>query len=181
MSLFNLLIPRWAIFAAIAALFAGLYAWHASAIHRIEQAAIEKGRTEVYQKWGASNVLRTELAAKEDRANRAEEERRVAAQQEAVNDANTKIQKATADAGAARDTAARLRARVDALIASGRESRCDPAAAAAGPSTDDAIGVLADVLSRADARAGLLADFADRTHIAGQACERSYNSLTGVR
>ncbi len=36
--------------------------------------------------------------------------------------------------------------------------------------------VLADVLQRADDRAGALADFADRAHAAGLACQRAYTS-----
>ncbi|WP_441616160.1 MULTISPECIES: DUF2514 family protein [unclassified Cupriavidus] len=40
------------------------------------------------------------------------------------------------------------------------------------------IGTLADVLSRADQRAGILAGYADVAGIAGQACERAYDSLT---
>jgi len=54
----------------------------------------------------------------------------------------------------------------------------DPAASAAGTPAGDPVGVLADVLDRADARAGELADFADRSRIAGLACERAYDALT---
>ncbi|MCW5648339.1 MAG: DUF2514 family protein [Ramlibacter sp.] len=42
----------------------------------------------------------------------------------------------------------------------------------------DAIGVLSDVLSRADRRAGLLASYADAAHAAGLKCERDYDALT---
>ena len=44
------------------------------------------------------------------------------------------------------------------------------------PPVGDAIGVLADVLGRADRRAGVLAAFADAAHAAGAACERDYDA-----
>ena len=48
------------------------------------------------------------------------------------------------------------------------------------PPASDAIGVLADVLGRADARASILADLADRRGIAGRACERAYDDARQV-
>lgn len=65
-----------------------------------------------------------------------------------------------------------LRVRLNAAVAAARA-----ASAAGGEAAGDPIGVLADVLSRADERAGVLADYADRARIAGLACERSYDAL----
>ncbi|AVF41549.1 hypothetical protein AL486_19020 [Pandoraea apista] len=42
----------------------------------------------------------------------------------------------------------------------------------------DSLDLLAGLFSRADQAAGDLAKFADATHIAGLACERSYDALT---
>ena len=57
-----------------------------------------------------------------------------------------------------------------------KRARCpDPATAGLREATDDPIGVLADVLGRADERASILADLADRRGIAGRACERAYD------
>lgn len=42
--------------------------------------------------------------------------------------------------------------------------------------TGDPIGVLADVLGRADERAGILAELADRRYLAGRACELEYDA-----
>lgn len=70
--------------------------------------------------------------------------------------------------GRVRDAAASAAARARAQCA-------NSAAAGLRPSTDDPIGVLADVLGRCDARAGLLADLADRRGIAGNACQRAYD------
>lgn len=72
----------------------------------------------------------------------------------------------------ASDAAGRdLRVRLNAAVAAARA-----ASAAGGEAAGDPIGVLADVLSRADERAGILADYADRARIAGLACERSYQA-----
>jgi phage tail sheath protein FI len=51
----------------------------------------------------------------------------------------------------------------------------DPGARA----TCDALDLLADLLGRADERAGELAKIADERGIAGQQCERSYDALIG--
>jgi len=145
--------------------------WHFAQVDKAEQA--------VYAKWGASNQLRNQIADTEDRANRAEEKRRKAEQQGVIDDANAKVQKSIADAGAARDAAARLRARVNALVAAGSRQTCGNSTAAEGgaPAADPA-DLLADVLSIADDRSGQLAEYADQARIAGEACQRAYQSLT---
>lgn len=82
------------------------------------------------------------------------------------------------DLDRARDRAAveSRRVRDAAASAAGRaRAQCaNPVAADLGTPAGDPIGVLADVLGRADERAGLLADLADRRYIAGRACEREY-------
>ncbi|MDN7489519.1 DUF2514 family protein [Burkholderia sp. AU45274] len=107
-------------------------------------------------------------------AARAEEQRRTAAQSEIAKDANKQRTAALADAFAARAAAGSLQQRVDRLVAAGRH----PTATAGSPATGDALDLLADVLGRADERAGELAEYADRARIAGQQCERSYDALT---
>lgn len=89
-------------------------------------------------------------------------------------DAKQSSDKAHADARAADIAADGLRKRIAELVAAARNS----APVGGSPSAGDPIGVLADVLSRADERAGKLAEFADAAHIAGLACERSYDALT---
>ncbi|MBN3744595.1 DUF2514 family protein [Burkholderia sp. Se-20373] len=107
-------------------------------------------------------------------AARAEDQRRSAAQQEIANDANQQRTAALADAFAARAAAGSLQQRVDQLVAAARH----PAASAGSPAAGDALDLLADVLGRADQRAGDLAEYADRARIAGQQCERDYDALT---
>ncbi|HEF4837292.1 TPA: DUF2514 family protein [Burkholderia vietnamiensis] len=106
-------------------------------------------------------------------AARAEEQRRTAAQSEIAKDANQQRTAALADAFAARAAAGSLQQRVDQLVAAARH----PTAPAGGPAAGDALDLLADVLGRADQRAGDLAEYADRARIAGQQCERDYDAL----
>ncbi len=72
-----------------------------------------------------------------------------------------------------------VRLRDAAAAAAERARTACPAGttAALGATADDPIGVLAYVLGRADERAGILADFADRSRIAGLACEREYDAV----
>jgi hypothetical protein len=109
-------------------------------------------------------------------AARLEEQRRTAAQTEIANAATKDLEGARADAAAANDVSGRLRQRVAELLAAGRAAG-NPAAASASSPADDPIGMLADVLSQADQRAGILAEYADAARIAGQACERAYDAL----
>lgn len=68
-----------------------------------------------------------------------------------------------------------LRVRLAAAVAAARAASAAGSAPAAGDG--DPIGVLAGVLERADATAAELADYADRTRAAGDACVRSYEAL----
>lgn len=83
---------------------------------------------------------------------------------------------ARADADAAGRARDALRVQLDAFVHR-HHAAGDPAATAGGAPADDPIGVLADVLQRADARAGLLAELADQRGIAGALCERDYDAL----
>lgn len=112
----------------------------------------------------------------------AEQQARRAAEQELRDAQETHAKEAQAlhlDLGRARHRAAVESGRVqDAARAAAERARAQCAAAPAADlrqAAGDPIGVLADVLGRADARAGELADLADRRYIAGRACERLYD------
>ncbi|MEX3613755.1 MAG: DUF2514 family protein, partial [Burkholderia gladioli] len=96
-------------------------------------------------------------------AARVEEQRRIAAQQEIAEHASKERDQARADAVAAASAADGLRRRVAALVAAARH----PAVTPGSPATGDAL----------DLFAGELAEYADAARIAGQQCERSYDSL----
>ncbi|MHA6885739.1 DUF2514 family protein [Ralstonia pseudosolanacearum] len=108
---------------------------------------------------------------------RIEEQRRTQKQSEIANDAKQQADTALADAGRARAESGRLRERIAALVAAGRATE-SPAATGGSQAAGDLLDVLADVLVRADQRAGDLAQYADAARIAGLACERSYAALT---
>ncbi|MGO4326720.1 DUF2514 family protein [Cupriavidus sp. 2TAF22] len=120
------------------------------------------------------DAARAQVKAVDDA--RIEEQRRTAAQTEIANAATKDLESARADAAAANDVSSRVRQRVAELLAASRATG-NSAAAGAGSAADYPLGVLADVLSRADQRAGILAGYADAARIAGQACERAYDSL----
>ncbi|WP_280817548.1 DUF2514 family protein [Variovorax sp. TBS-050B] len=70
-----------------------------------------------------------------------------------------------------------LRAAAAGAAGRARARACAPAPSSGQPSGDP-VGLLVDVLGRADKRAGELAEYADRLRIASVACERSYDGLT---
>ncbi|WP_244159752.1 DUF2514 family protein [Cupriavidus alkaliphilus] len=110
-------------------------------------------------------------------AARAEEQRRTAEQRGIANAAAKERDHAQADARAAGAIAEQLRVRVAQLAAAARAAG-NSGAAGGSAAAGDPLDVLTDVLSRADARAGHLAEYADRARVAGLACERSYDALT---
>lgn len=109
---------------------------------------------------------------------REEEQRRINTLEVIANDTRSKLADAHADAAAARTAAAGLRQQ---LADFRQRSRCNPAATGGSTPAEDPLFLLSDLLSRADERAGELADFADRAHIAGRACEAAYDSMRLAR
>lgn len=114
-----------------------------------------------------------------DRAQRTEEQRRAAALAQEASNAQARIasleddiRRARAASGGVRDaaTGAAIRARAQSCAPSSSSSK----------SGADPVGLLVDVLGRADQRAGEMAEYADRLRIAGIACERSYDALSGL-
>lgn len=109
---------------------------------------------------------------------RTEEQRRTAEVQKAADDARQAMERARADAVAAADAGDRLRKHI-ATIAAARCAGASGADAASGSAAADATaGMLADVQRRIDESTNRIAEFADRAHAAGRACERGYNALT---
>ena len=81
---------------------------------------------------------------------------------------------------AASATGKRLQDAANAAAARARDQCANPTTPDLGTPAGDTIGVLADVLGRADARAGELADIAEQRGIAGRACEREYDALRAL-
>lgn len=154
-------VPAWA-WALAAAL-----AWGAIQHHRAGAAA----RQVLAQQQAAA-----EAHAQQLQADAAETARRLAAQQEVTTRANEIATQARADAAAARAAAERLRQRIAARQADARPA--DPAAAGASSPAAAGPDLCPDLLGRAVDHARQLAAVADQSRIAGQACERAYDSLT---
>lgn len=117
---------------------------------------------------------RTEAEAVE----RAEENRRQLEKDNAIKEALAKAAAANAALVRADRAAVSLRDSAAAAVARAREACGSAIPGSPGAPATDPAGVLADVLGRIDERAGILAGYADAARIAGQACERSYDSLT---
>ncbi|MGC4075460.1 MAG: DUF2514 family protein [Rubrivivax sp.] len=126
----------------------------------------------------AEHLAADERATREaEQAARFEESRRTAAHREIADEAQRMAARGRADSAAADDAARRVRDRAEQLAAACPSAGDPTPAAGSAPAAGPGL-VLADMLRRADARAGELARYADEARIAGLACERAYDSLT---
>lgn len=108
---------------------------------------------------------------------RSEEQRRQTALEGIRTDAHHQIEQAQTDAAAATARANSLQQQAARVAGRASCPAGNTGSAAGSPPTNAPALLLADVLSRIDARAGELAAAADRARIAGEACERSYEAL----
>jgi hypothetical protein len=115
------------------------------------------------------------------RVARAKEQAYLQSINKAVQDGRRIIDRATSDAAAARASADDLRGVADAVAARLAVSQTsgNSCAATASKSATRAAMVLADVLKRADQRAGDLDEVADQPRARGVTCERAYDALGG--
>jgi pyridoxal/pyridoxine/pyridoxamine kinase len=129
--------------------------------------------------WNARDTRDAEAKALNEAAERAKEQTRQLSINKAIQDGQQIIDQATADAAAARASADSLRGAADALaarLAASQASGNSCTAAASQAATRTAM-VLADVLKRADQRAGELAEVADQARARGVTCEQAYDGL----
>ncbi|MFM5319328.1 DUF2514 domain-containing protein [Aeromonas caviae] len=112
---------------------------------------------------------------------REEEQRRQASIDKVRDDAEKQIARAESDALAASDAAAGVLEQAKRLAARAGKCPGNPSTTQPGPPATEPGVVLADVLGRADARAGDLAAAYDRSRAAGLACERAYDALLAGR
>ena len=180
---FNLL-PWWA-FAAAGAVAGALLAGG------VQQTRVSNAKAELAQvrEQHAQAVADAALAKAAAHARALEIERELTAREQALQatidrqdqDARHAQAKHAADARAAGAAADRLRERLATITraaSAGARVQADSNSSAAREraAADATARVLADVLASVDARAGALADFADRAHSAGASCERAYTS-----
>lgn len=166
---------RWIILAVVATtLTASFYGWraHERSVYR------DEGRKEVRLQWEASVSQQRAVALAESEANAKESFRRIEKQQENQNAQTVALAAARADAVRNDAAAGELREQLAVTAKRWRDALDHSPTGADGAAAADAIGVLADVLGRADKRAGILAAYADAARTAGAQCERNYDALT---
>jgi predicted nucleic acid-binding Zn-ribbon protein len=97
--------------------------------------------------------------------------------QKEADNAKRQRDKAQADAVANADTGRRLRAELSAARARSCTTSKDPAAVDRSQAAGPAINLFDYVQRRLDEATDTVAEFADRSRIAGTACERSYDAV----
>ncbi|MHC8295309.1 DUF2514 family protein [Pseudomonas sp. LB3P58] len=129
--------------------------------------------------WNDRDTLDAEARTANEVAERTKEQAYQRSINKAVQDGQRIIDQATADAATARASADGLRGAADAIAArlEASEASGNSCTAAASKAAARAAMVLADVLKRADQRAGELASEADQARARGMTCEQAYGGL----
>jgi len=129
--------------------------------------------------WDARDTRDAEARAANEATERAKEQAYQQSINKAVQDGQRIIDQATADAVTARASADSLRGAADAIAASlaASESSGNSCTAAASKADARYAAMLADVLKRADQRAGDLAEVADQARARGVTCEQAYDGI----
>ena len=169
--IFGLSLTRLAIYAVIAAAVVGAVT---STYLGWREGQREVGRAEIRAEWTAASLA-------ESQANARETLRRVEAQQENQREQDKLLAAARLDAGRNLADAERLRSDNASIAGKWRAALAHSTPGSDCQAAGDAIGVLADVLGRADRRASFLASYADAARAAGLKCEADYDALTGAK
>jgi len=148
----------------------------------IYQQGYSSGAHDKEQEWTAkwdrqAAELATARADAEIAARKAERDRQ-ADIEKVRQDAEKQIANAERDAVAADAVAVGLREQAERLAKRASQCTSHSGSAQSGDTAGQSAVVLADLLGRADARAGELARAYDRARGAGLACQRAYLSLT---
>jgi len=129
--------------------------------------------------WNARDARDAQARTDNEAAERAKEQARQLSMNKAIQDGQRTIDQATADAADAHASADSLRGAADNLAQrlAASEASGNSCAAAASEAASRAAVVLADVLKRADQRAGDLAEVADQARARGVTCEAAYGAI----
>lgn len=177
----GLLGPRLYVEAAIAAVLLATIGGLQLSRHglQVDVATAQLETVKVTAAWNAQVAEGTRVAFVASEIERAKETRREAERKENVDEAQRMAARSRVDGVAADAAHGRLLdwATATARAAGGRPAGADPAAADRGAPAEGAGLLLPDVLGKSDQRSGLLARYADEARIAGQACERAYDSI----
>ncbi|MEV3830198.1 DUF2514 family protein [Aeromonas allosaccharophila] len=129
-------------------------------------------------KWSKQAAELATVRADAEIAARKAEQRRQADIEKVRQDAEQQIVNAERDAVAADAVAVGLREQAERLAKRASQCASHSGSAQSGDAAGQSAVVLADLLGRADARAGELARAYDRARASGLACQRAYLSLT---
>ncbi|MEB0077994.1 DUF2514 domain-containing protein [Pseudomonas sp. CCI3.2] len=129
-------------------------------------------------KWDAEVATQALAKAQAEESARTEELRRINSNQQAQAHAIQSNAVAQTDAAAATVSTGSVQLAAAKLAAGPSSCTGHSTAATGSPPTNHAAMVLSDLLTRADKRAADLASLADRSRIAGLACEASYDGLS---
>jgi hypothetical protein len=161
--------------ALVALSYWGLSSWRYAAGHTDGEADANR----VWQaKWDEEATRLATARTKAEQEARSEEQRRQAEIDGVRDHAQQEISRARDDAAVAGIESGRLREQARRLAARASQCASNTSTAQGSPSATEPAMVLADLLSRADERAGELAAAYDRARTAGLACERTYLALT---
>ncbi|UQI33109.1 DUF2514 domain-containing protein [Pseudomonas bijieensis] len=129
--------------------------------------------------WKSRDTRDAQAKQSNEAAERAKEQARQQSINKAIQDGQQIIDRATADADAARASADSLRGAADTLAARLTASQAGghSCTAAASQAATRAVLVLADVFKRADQRAGDLAGYADQSRGRGVTCQQAFDGL----
>ena len=131
-------------------------------------------------KWNARDARDAQAKKLNEATERTREQAYQQSINKAVQDGQRLIDQAATDASTARTAADSLRGAADAIAArlAASEASGHSCTAAASKAAARAAMVLADVLKRADQRAGDLAEVADQARARGVTCEMAYDGLS---
>lgn len=149
--------------------------------HSGYQSGADAKELEWSARWNKQAEQQATAKAKATMEAREEEQRRQASIDKVRDDAEKQIARAESDALDARDAADGVLEQAKRLAARAGKCPSNPSATQSGAPAAEPSVVLADVLGRADARAGELAAAYDRSRAAGLACERAYDALRAGR
>lgn len=169
-----LLMPSWAWAALLMALLAVAFGFGVG----IGGDRVEARFADARGKWAGERQAAAQAQQRVEREYRETEQALIAGHKEKDDAAQNKLAALAVDLDRSRGAADGLRRARDAAVAAARAQTASCAAPQPiGPTAADPVGMLADVLGRADERAGVLAAFADRTRIAHEACVSEYGAV----
>jgi hypothetical protein len=170
------LIPGWVKLAILAAAVSAATAFLGYEVHHQR----DIGRAEVQLKWDAAVSDQRAKALAEATANAEETARRLKAQKENQDAQDELLAAAHRDAALNAAGADRLRAQLADTAHRWREALRHSPTVVQCQAAGTAIVLQADVLGRADRRAGELAAYSDAARAAGLKCQADYDALTSA-